>query len=432
MLTADLVHARKQGKELRLVKLDEKARAHAAVVADAMLGAFSAHVGRTRDELDEALDDVETRLAGSPSARRTAAGLRKLLDDEAEWATGEGALDPPTIRRAVFVAAAAARKSLGDEHDFDREALLARVASELGSDPELVERALYSDLRSAHRLQAAPALTAPMLVERWEAGQAQAVLLRAVRVTVWISCASAAAYRAVFHRLKFLRLLHEVHRVGDDEAWPDAAAKSRKGGHRIVIDGPFSLFESVTKYGLQLAMLVPALRACDAFHLEAEVRWGATRAPLTFRLDGGARGRDGETLARPEEIDQLLASFQAVASDWTAQPSPDVLDLPGIGLCVPDVLFVHRDGTRVFLEVLGFWSREAVFRRIELVERGLPHKILFAVSKRLRVREDLLEEGLPGALYVYKGTPSARTILERLEAMRARAEVRAPGRSSRR
>ncbi|MGZ3478280.1 MAG: hypothetical protein ACXVCJ_27530, partial [Polyangiales bacterium] len=57
----------------------------------------------------------------------------------------------------------------------------------------------------------------------------------------------------------------------------------------------------------------------------------------------------------------------------------------------------------------------------ELVERGLEQPMLFAVGKRLRVREDVLDENLPSALLVYKGTIPARTVLDRLETLRARA-----------
>jgi predicted nuclease of restriction endonuclease-like RecB superfamily len=87
-----------------------------------------------------------------------------------------------------------------------------------------------------------------------------------------------------------------------------------------------------------------------------------------------------------------------------------------VGLCVPDLVFTHRDsGARVYLEVLGFWSRDAVWRRVELVERGLPHRILFAVSDRLRVSEAVLGGEAPGALYVYKGVMSARAVEEHLD-----------------
>ena len=139
--------------------------------------------------------------------------------------------------------------ALGGADRFDRAAVLAVVARERGTSPEAIERTLFADLRGSHVLVSFAKLPAHSLVELYENAQAQAVLLRAVRVRVDVQCASTHALRTLFRRLKFLRLLHTVSRHGE--------------GHRIVIDGPFSLFESVTKYGLQLALVLPALEGCD-------------------------------------------------------------------------------------------------------------------------------------------------------------------------
>ncbi len=90
-----------------------------------------------------------------------------------------------------------------------------------------------------------------------------------------------------------------------------------------------------------------------------------------------------------------------------------------MGLSIPDLVFERRppDGPseRVYLEVMGYWSRAAVWKRVELVRAGLDERILFAVSAKLRVSEDVLDDDLPGALYVYKHALSARAIAERLE-----------------
>ena len=94
----------------------------------------------------------------------------------------------------------------------------------------------------------------------------------------------------------------------------------------------------------------------------------------------------------------------------------DIVELPGVGLSIPDLAFTHREsGEVVLLEVLGFWSRDAVWKRVELVQAGLPQKILFAVSSRLRVSEAVLDDDLPGALYVYKGAMSAAQIEKKLD-----------------
>jgi hypothetical protein len=53
----------------------------------------------------------------------------------------------------------------------------------------------------------------------------------------------------------------------------------------------------------------------------------------------------------------------------------------------------------------------------------LPHRILFAVSKHLRVSEAALADELPGSLYVYARALDARTILERVEQLAARGSA---------
>jgi predicted nuclease of restriction endonuclease-like RecB superfamily len=179
----------------------------------------------------------------------------------------------------------------------------------------------------------------------------------------------------------------------------------------------------VTRYGLQLGLALPAIAACDAWTLEADVRWGVGRTPLRFRLEGTGDVAAPPAAALPPELETLVAAFEKLGSAWRVERDPAVLDLPGVGLCVPDLAF-ERPGAggeaqRVYFELLGFWSREAVWRRVDLVRAGLPHKVLFAASRDLRVSEELLEDSPSGALYVFARTPSARAILARLDALAA-------------
>src|SRR5206468_7764809 len=111
-------------------------------------------------------------------------------------------------------------------------------------------------------------------------------------VTVEVDCSSPGAYRALFARLKFLRLLHTI-------------AARDGGGYTIEIDGPFSLFDAVTRYGLQLALALPVISACRRWSLEAEVRWGKDRTAARFRLQGEPAARDSIELAGEPLSDEL-------------------------------------------------------------------------------------------------------------------------------
>lgn len=402
MLTADLVNARRRGGDLFLVTLDDDGRERARELADALIGAARAHVGRTRDDLAAAVAAVDV----GPREHRLKSALAKLIEDRCEFDANES-IDSEEVRRVVFTRASAWRAKLEVSERLDRRLVLEDVARERGGSAEEMEHALFSDLRGTHALRSFLAPTGVQLVSEYEQAQAQAVLLRAVRVDVDVQSASAWVLRDLFRKLKFLRLLHTIER--------------RAEGFRIVIDGPFSLFESVTKYGLQLALVLPALSACERWRLEADLRWGKERAPLRFRLSGNGAPSSADPPRLPDDVEALLKGFRALKTDWRASANVDILDLPGVGLCVPDLVFERRrEGAkreRVYLEVMGYWSRAAVWKRVELVRAGLGERILFAVSSRLRVSEDVLDADLPGALYVYKQTISARAVAERVDSL---------------
>lgn len=408
MLTADLVHARRRKGELKLVQLSKDRRERAFEIASQLYDLARSSVGRTREELLDAWDAVRV----GPREKKLADGLRKLIDDRLEFEVSVH-VDPVTLRREVFELATARRKALREEDRFEREAVLSEVAARHELSREEVETGLYADLKSAHVLREVQSPPPSALVEGYDLEQARAVMLRAVRVTAWIRGAAPGAVRTLFRKLKFQRLLHTITREAD-------------GAFRIDIDGPFSLFESVTKYGLQLAIALPAITACGAWEIEADVRWGKKRDPLVFRLAGDARpverfGQDRVPDRLPDEVETLLRRFEKRKGPWSAAVADEILDLPGVGLCVPDLAFTHAEsGEIVLLEVMGFWSRDAVWKRVELVEAGLDRKILFAVSERLRVSEAVLGDDRPGALYVYKGAMSAKQIERALDALVAR------------
>ena len=394
-----MVTTRRRKGELTIAPLTAEQRARALELAGQLFDLAETNVGQTREELIEAWSAVRF----GAREKKLADGLRKLVEDGLEFEVVVDK-DPVALRREVFELATAQKKALSEEARFDRDALLAEVATRHGIEAEALEKGLYGDLKGAHVLKRVKGPPPRALVEGYDLEQARAVLLRAVRLTIRISGASPGALRTLFRRLKFQRLLYAIAREPD-------------GGFRIEVDGPFSLFESVTKYGVQLAIALPALLSCGRWSLEAEVRWGKQRVPMIFKLEGDSRGDASDVPERlPDEVQSLLDRFADRKTAWTARVADDILDLPGIGLCVPDLAFTHGDtGEVVYLEVMGFWSRDAVWKRVELVQAGLKHKILFAVSSRLRVSEAVLDDQPSAALYVFKGTMSPKQIEERLD-----------------
>jgi predicted nuclease of restriction endonuclease-like RecB superfamily len=409
VLTADLVGARRRGSELRLPPTDAARRARIASLAADLGSVARAHLGEPRDAVEEALR-VATVAAetGAPAERRLGEAVRKLVSDELRF---EEPVRQEAIacRRDTFRRAAAARRATPGA-PFDRAAVLEEIARDRGTTAAALEAGLYADRPGAQRLLAVEATAPALLAAAFEIREAQAVLLRATKIEATVRAVDAAIYRRLFRTLKFLRLLPVI--------------TAGKTGYRIEIDGPLSLFQGGGRYGLQLAVALPAIAACDVWSIEAHVRWGAERRPLRFRLSGGSTpdgsmpGGGAQAAAQPDELAAFITAFERLDSAWRIDREPAVLDLPGAGLCVPDLAFVRAtDGACVYFELLGFWSREAVFRRVDLVKAGLPQRILFAVSKSLRVGEALLGDAPTASLYVFGRVIAAKEILARLEAL---------------
>lgn len=395
MLTVEHVPLRRRGGVVELVPLGAPQLALVRAWAQAGLEVARAHEGLTRTELEQALD-VAVAPADNASAadRRLALGCRRLLLDACDFATPD-AEQAEALRAALFAAAAAARA----QGRFVREQVVAAAAAKRGLGVDDVERLLFADLPEAHAVAALDVQGPDDVVHRLQVGRLQAVLLRATRLAVTVD-AAPSQLRALLRAAKLHQLLFEVDVVEE--------------GLRLRIEGPLALFSSVTRYGLKLALLVPAIRACRRWRIEAEVKLRKDRTIETFV----AAGDVDDEAAQPDDLHPIAAKLKDDLArgdgPFSVAAASDVLRLPGAGALVPDLVLTHTGtGEQVFVEILGFWSRTAVWRRVELVERGLPFKVVFCVSERLRVSEEALPDAAFGALVVFKGALSTARVVER-------------------
>ncbi len=455
MLTADLVPVRRRGDQLHLPRLDAARRrrleplcglAHALLdsLRDQPRGAVEAALqsidieptdlmlwrGICKLALDAATfeDAFAADLGGRAAGQSAAPAPGGGRDDLAESDAGDEALvDAVALRAALFSRATAARRQAGVAVSFDRDAIVHEVAAALGLTPAGLEARLFCDLPETHVLRAQSDRDAEALLQRYDLGCQQAVLLRALRVEVDVHTRDGAALRALFHWLKFRRLLWRCERLPRPTAPEGAPPRDGPPAVRLQIDGPAALYAQSTRYGVQLAQLVPALRRFERWQLRAEVRWGRERQALRYQLEGGAmatRDRSGAggagdaaapfaavtTPAVADEVRRLCDDIERLDGGWTARPSAEVEDVPGLGVFVADLELRHDDGGRVWVEIMGFWSRDAVFQRADLLRRGLTVPVLLLASERLRVDERAVDAD-NASMLLYKGVISARRVI---------------------
>jgi len=220
------------------------------------------------------------------------------------------------------------------------------------------------------------------------------VLLRATRVHVTIRGEPPQRYRQLLRRVKFHRLVCEMEQVGPDS-------------YRLHLDGPLSLFSATQKYGLQLALFLPAVLLCRDFELKAELRWGPQRKPKTFLLtpgDGLVSHHADTGMYVPPELRLFVEAFRKRVADWELVEETEVFPLGG-GFWVPDFRLVHKaTGQIVRLEVLGFWRRASAEQHLQRLRQHVREPFLLAVSDQLHIEEAELA-GLPAGIHRFRNMP---------------------------
>ena len=181
-------------------------------------------------------------------------------------------------------------------------------------------------------------------------------------------------------------------------------------GYTIQIDGPLSLFSATTKYGLQMALFLPALLHCHDFRLDAELRWGPRRDPRSFHIDGGTglfTHQLDSGMYVPAEIPAFVERFRQIAPAWELTDCTQVIELGREAVWVPDYRAVHKaSGTDVFVEVLGFWKKSSLERLLRLLPALGPPRYVLLISEKLKVDEGCRERPL-GPNSPVQGDPRA-------------------------
>jgi predicted nuclease of restriction endonuclease-like RecB superfamily len=184
----------------------------------------------------------------------------------------------------------------------------------------------------------------------------------------------------LFGAIKDYRLIHTVR--GNPRA-----------GYEISLDGPASIFQRSQKYGVQMAVFLPALLLCGGWRMRAEIQNQKRGRPAYFELTSA------QTLLRSHYVsvggyanpvvEKLGASWARGGGEWTLTRSREVLDL-GDSAFIPDYVLQHPSGARVWLEVLGFWTPERLRERLKDFEHaGLSNFILAAWDDLRGSREPL-------------------------------------------
>ena len=256
MLTSDLLLTRSRGPyiEPRYVAVEDPAFID---LAQALIEIHAEHQGKTRRELQRALH----LLAGDRTDYRIQRGLAKLLCDHYCEFHVASPQPPEELRHAVFTLARAHHPVVRETsliYPVKREDLLEQVALKHQISSEEVLAGLYADLPENHQLATFAAPSPNELLLRYNVALAQAMLYRCEVLRLSVYRNLPVRYKQLFKFIKFYRLIHTIE--GDVDA-----------GYEIALDGPVSMFRHSQKYGLQMAVFLPALLLCTRWSMQADI-----------------------------------------------------------------------------------------------------------------------------------------------------------------
>lgn len=394
MLTADLAISFQRGDKVhpRRMEPDEASLR----IAEDLIGIFAEQLHRRRSELDAELNEY----VGTGTDYRILRGLIKLLLDGCEFETG-GGVEPAELRQKLFLAA----KEHHPVTPAKREQLIAELAAEMAIETETIADGLYADLSENQRLISFAAPTPADLIAGYNLAQAQALLYRCVEMRLTVAPQDAAGYRRLFAAIKRYNLIHTIK--------GNAAT-----GYQVTLGGPLSLFHRSQKYGIRLAVFLPALLECNGWRMRAEIE--GKRGNAFYELSSEQQNllprREFtwmESASQSETLDKFLAAWARLQSDWQASVCSEVIDLGGTAF-VPDVVLETGGGRKVFVELFGFWTPRYLQDRLAEFERGGFRNFVLLVSEELLGSREA-PPNLPPNVVCYKTSPDARLALSKVE-----------------
>ncbi|MCX7592698.1 MAG: DUF790 family protein [Fischerella sp.] len=373
MLPSDLLHHRQNGEEIipKRLKLDEK---HLGL-ANELINSFQETVGRTQGELERQLLELE----GDTPDYKIKRGLAYLL--KSSFCTFEvvSPIEPQRLRARVFALAA---KSVPSREltQITFSKIADELTQELGHEvlPEQVRDGLYADLSENKILTAFDAPKPEELLHRYNLSQVQGVFYKASQLVLNAHRNVPGEYKLLFRYLKLFQLMAYIEGDADH-------------GFTITIDGPASLFNPSTRYGLAIAKLIPALLHVSKWSLSATLQvrdfytetWKSGRFTLNSECGLVTHYPPGKP------YDSMLeASFadrwDALQTKWVLEREVDLIPIPG-SVMIPDFRLVHPDGRSFLLEIIGYWRPEYLQKKFAQVRRAQCHNLILAISERLNL-----------------------------------------------
>jgi predicted nuclease of restriction endonuclease-like RecB superfamily len=177
------------------------------------------------------------------------------------------------------------------------------------------------------------------------------------------------------------------------------------------------MFRLSRKYGIQMAMFLPALLLCTKWKMEAEIltEGDKKRYFILSSKDHPLESHYKDATQYDSLLEEKFAkNFNKLKSEWRLEQETEIVNLKDT-VFIPDFTIKHKDDGRVALfEIVGFWRSDYLRRKIDKIRRAGLSNLIIAVSATLKVSEEDFQD-IPGSVLFFKTSIKPKDVLERLE-----------------
>ncbi|MEL7501880.1 MAG: DUF790 family protein [Cyanobacteria bacterium J06554_6] len=373
MLPSDLLMHRPQGDSVVPKQLPVSGEWGA--IATTLIRLFQDAVGGTQGELNQALQTLE----GEETDYRIKRGLAHILRSSFSTFEVVSPLDPQELRQKVFTRSAqSAQSPAAARHHLETLAAELTQTLERPVEPVHIRQGLYADLQENRILTAFDAPTPEALLHRYNLSQVQGLFYRASHVILNVHRNDPGEYKLMFRYLKLFRLMTYIEGEADQ-------------GFTVTIDGPASLFKPSTRYGLDIAKLVPAILHVTRWQLSATLQWKDSytrqtrekRYSLADTCDLVSHYPPGKPYDSMIEA-AFAERWGKLKTEWILEREVDLIPIPG-SVMIPDFRLVHPDGRTYLIEIVGYWRPDYLRKKFSQVRQANCDNLILAVSERLNL-----------------------------------------------
>jgi predicted nuclease of restriction endonuclease-like RecB superfamily len=315
-------------------------------LAKDLIAAYKSHIGEKKSILKEFIDEMEEE----GNDYRFVRGLSFLLDRRSRFKCNDK-INAVDLRKKVFEATGKFGLPTTSQQ---RTRIIETVASELGVPAKAVDEFLYADLETELILEEFEPMPALELLQDYNLSLTQTLLFDSTEVIF----TSSGNWQRIFYSAKKLGLIYEVY--NDGRFW-------------VKVDGPASLFRLTRRYGTAIAKLLPAIVATSDWTIQAKILWKYTNEICDFKMESWKhhsllKKPSTSVLSFDSVVEEDFARrFQALGTGWLLKREPEPV-LAGKQVIIPD-FSLEREGTRVYVEIVGFWTLEYLLRKIEKLKK---------------------------------------------------------------